>query len=101
MMISTCYPEFITVTCLNWQQVLLSNQHKDIIIDSLRFLVREERVRVSGFVIMNNHFHLIWQIMGVHKREDVQRDFLRFTSQQVLKSLRNQESPLLKTVAGE
>jgi hypothetical protein len=34
-------------------------------------------------------------MMGDHNRVDVQRDFLRFTSQQILKSLRNQESPLL------
>ncbi|MBS1508050.1 MAG: hypothetical protein JSS79_15525 [Bacteroidetes bacterium] len=33
--------------------------------------------------------------MGDHKREDVQRDFLKFTSQQILKLLRNQKSPLL------
>ncbi len=33
--------------------------------------------------------------MGEHKREDVQRDFLRFTSQQILKYLRNSNSSLL------
>ncbi len=44
---------------------------------------------------MDTHFHLIWQVLGEHKREDVQRDFLRFTSQQILKNLRNDKSPTL------
>ena len=43
---------------------------------------------------MTNHLHLIWQINGDHKREDVQRDFLKFTSQQILKQLRNTSSHL-------
>lgn len=47
-------------------------------------------------MLMENHFHMIWQVMGDHKREDVQRDFLRFTAQQILKSLRNLNSTLLE-----
>ena len=65
---------------------------KDIVIDSLRFLSKAERIRVFGFVVMSNHFHLIWQMSGDHKRDDVQRDFLKFTSQQILKVLRNEKS---------
>ena len=38
--------------------------------------------------------HVIWQVLGDHKREDVQRDFLKFTSQQILKVLRNEQSPM-------
>jgi len=94
-MISKYYPEFITITCLNWLPVLRPKDHKDIIIESLRFLVQAERVKVSCFVVMENHFHLIWQVMGDHTREDVQRDFLRFTAQQILKNLRNNKSQML------
>jgi putative transposase len=34
-------------------------------------------------------------MLGDHKAEDVQRDFLKFTSQQILKVLRNEKSELL------
>ena len=95
-MIAKYYPEFLTVTCLNWIPLLSARENKEIIINSLRFLVREGRVKVSSFVLMENHFHLIWQVMGEHKREDVQRDFLRFTAQQILKQLRNFKSAMLK-----
>jgi putative transposase len=95
MLIAKYHPGFITVTCLNWAPVLTAKEHKEIIVNSLRFLVRQERVRVSAFVLMDTHFHLIWQVMGEHTREDVQRDFLKFTSQQILKHLRNNNSPIL------
>ena len=95
MILSKYYAEFITVTCLEWLPVLANDKHKEIITESLRFLVKEKRVTVYGFVLMSTHFHLIWQVMGDHKREDVQRDFLRFTAQQILKQMRNDNSLLL------
>jgi len=94
-MIAKEYPEFITVTCLEWKAILKEDAYKDQVIDSLRFLVREGRVVIYAFVIMDNHFHLIWQMLGDHKRDEVQRDFLKFTGQQILKSMRNEKSEIL------
>jgi putative transposase len=93
-MYSKEHPEFITVTCLEWKPILQDDRFKDVIIESLSFLTKESRITVYAFVIMQNHFHLIWQMMGDHKREDVQRDFLKFTGQQILKCLRNERSPV-------
>jgi REP element-mobilizing transposase RayT len=73
---------------------LEDDSFKEIVLDSLSFLTKADRINVFAFVIMSNHFHLIWQMKGDHKREDVQRDFLRYTSQQILKHLRNKQSPL-------
>ena len=85
-------PEFITGTCLEWKPLIESESHKLILIDSLRFMVRNSRVMVNGFVLMSNHFHIIWQMVGNHKRENVQRDFMKYTSQMILKSLRESGS---------
>ena len=93
-MIAKEYAEFITVTCLEWVHILKEDRFKDIVIDSLRFLSKEGRIRLYGFVIMSNLFHLIWQVLGDHKRNDVQRDFLKFTGQQILKILRNENSEM-------
>ncbi len=89
------YPEFITATAHDWLPVLSCDVDKQIILDSLRFLVNAQRVKVTAFVLMDTHFHLIGQVLGAHKREDVQRDFLRFTSQQILKRLRNEKPEVL------
>jgi REP element-mobilizing transposase RayT len=90
------HPDFVTTTCLEWKPILADDRFKEIIISSLRFSSIEKRVVVYGFVIMRNHFHLIWQILGDYSREDVQRDFLKFTGQQILKHLRNESSAMLE-----
>ena len=94
-MFATEYPEFTTVTCLEWKAILESDREKEIIIDSMRFLVKEARATIFAFVLMSNHFHLIWQMMANHKKEDEQRNFLRFTGQQILKNFRNDNSAML------
>ena len=74
------YADFTTVTYLEWKHVLQEDRFKDIIVDSLSFLSESNRVNIFAFVIMSNHFHLMWQMLGDYKREDVQRNFLKYTS---------------------
>jgi putative transposase len=45
--------------------------------------VKNNPIKVYGFVVMPNHIHLIWKINQQHKRESVQRDFLTYTAQQI------------------
>jgi putative transposase len=75
--------QFFTATILEWKHLLKKDIYKNIIIDSFEFLVRNNRVEIYGFVIMPNHIHLIWKINNNLKREDVQRDFMKYTAQQI------------------
>ncbi len=93
--ISKEHADFLTVTCLEWKHVLKEDRLKDIVIESLVYLTKAKRIYVYGFVIMSNHFHLIWQMIAAHKRNEVQRDFLKYTSQQILKAMRTEKSKLL------
>ena len=81
MAIITEYPAFFTATVLNWHKLLHQDKYKEIIIGSLRFLVQKQRIKLNAFVIMPNHLHLIWQMKNNCFRDDVQRDFLKFTAQ--------------------
>jgi putative transposase len=91
-------PEFVTVTCLEWKRVLKEDRFKDIIISSLSFLSTENRVTIYAFVLMPNHMHFVWRIHRGHRRENVQRDFLGFTSKQILRVLKNENAPLQKAL---
>jgi putative transposase len=75
--------QFYTATILEWKYLLKSNTYKQIIIDSLAFLVREKRVKIYGFVIMDNHIHLIWQGTDLHSLKHSQLSFMKFTAQQI------------------
>jgi putative transposase len=92
------HPVFLTVTCLNWIPILDDNRFKRILTDSFRHLVINKRVDIYAFVLMSNHFHLIWQVLEDNLYQDVQRDLLRYTSQQILKILRNENSNLLSKI---
>jgi len=72
------HAQFFTATILEWKHLLKEDKYKDIIIESLRFLVKEKRATVYAFVIMSNHIHLVWQVQAGHKKENVQRDFLKY-----------------------
>jgi len=94
--LTTYYPQFFTATILEWKLVLKEDKYKDIIVSSLRFLVEHKRVKVFSFVIMPNHLHLIWQIQPGNEREDVQRDFLKYTAQKIRFDLMDNSPALLK-----
>jgi putative transposase len=89
---------FFTSTINSWQNLLIKNKRKQIIINSLKYLVEKNRISLHAFVIMPNHIHLIFTLSEEEVQEKFQRDFLRFTSQQIIKSMihGNEEDELLK-----
>lgn len=93
---SDYYPGFFTATILEWKKLLQPDKLKDVIIHSLRFLVRENRVRVYAFVIMDNHIHIIWQAMADHIPKDIQLSSMKYTAQIILKELRNNHLQVLE-----
>ncbi len=88
------HAEFVTITCLYCHPLLKDDRIKQIIIDSLIYLTKNGRIRVFAFVIMSNHLHMVWQMLGSHERPNVQRDFLKYTAQRILKLLKSEGIPL-------
>ena len=82
-LIITEYPQFFTATIQQWKNLLKRDKYKDIIINSLRFLVDQQRIKLNAFTIMINHLHLIWQMKPLIDPQDVQRDFLKYTAQMI------------------
>ena len=75
--------EFFTATCLNWQPLLLPDERKQILMDSLRFMVADNRIWLYGFVIMPNHIHLMWRRKDEWVNKSTEQIFLKFTAQQI------------------
>ena len=81
------YPQFFTATIYEWKDVFIDNRNKDIIIDSLKFLVTSKRIILNAFVIMSNHIHLIWQPMFGFTPSAIQASFMKYTAQQLKRSI--------------
>lgn len=88
MVYKNYYPHYFTATILEWKRLLKPDKYKELIISSLDYMVKANRIAVYGFVIMINHFHLIWHIKEGQVKSDVQRDILKYTAQIILKDLR-------------
>ena len=94
--IITEWPQYFTATNLEWKKLLQLDKYKDIIVDSLRFLVADKRITLYAFVIMINHIHLIWRMYADIDPEAVQRDFLKYTAQKIKADLRKYNSAVLE-----
>ena len=82
---------------MDWKHLLLDNRHKDIIVDSLKFLVTEKRIILNAFVIMSNHIHLIWQPTFAFTLSDIQASLLKHTAKQLKRSLAEKDAATLET----
>jgi len=58
-------------------------------------LVKDKRAKIFAFVIMENHIHLIWQVMPGNDPDAVQRDFLKYTAQRIKKDLERNHPAVL------
>src|SRR5690606_21755808 len=89
-------PQFFTATILNWNKLLKPESHKMIIIESLVYLVRSERVIVYGYVIMDNHLHIIWKLTLFYSLKHTQLSFMKFTAQRIKRDLETHHRDVLK-----
>src|SRR5688572_890591 len=96
ILIPTEWPQFFTATNQEWKKLLKPDKYKDIIIDSLRFLVNSKRIKLYSFVIMINHVHLIWQMHPFIDSKAVQRDFLKYTAGKIKADLAKHHQAVLE-----
>jgi putative transposase len=86
------WPQFFTATIQVWKHLLKEEKYKNIVIDALRFLVKEEKVTINGFVIMSNHLHIIWQSNGNNSIQKIQNSFIKHTSKEFKKQLEKEDN---------
>lgn len=55
----TEYPYFLTCTIVNWLPIFSSPSIAKIILDSWQFLQDQQRLTIHGYVILENHLHLV------------------------------------------
>ncbi|CAA9325147.1 MAG: hypothetical protein AVDCRST_MAG56-7085 [uncultured Cytophagales bacterium] len=86
---------FYTATSLRWQRLLVRDAYKDVIIESLQWLVDRQKVRLYGYVVMPNHVHFIWESISMNGREKPHASFMKHTGHLFLKNLQKHHSQVL------
>ena len=89
------WPQFYTATILQWKPLLQQDKYKDIIVNSLQYMVTNKRITLFAFVIMNNHLHIIWQVLYNEMPTTIQFSFMKYTAQQIKFDLQINDTSLL------
>ena len=86
------WPQFFTATIQKWKHLLKEDKYKNIIVDSLKFLIQEDSIIINGIVIMPNHLHIIWQAKGNNDLQKIQTSFIKHTSKEFKKLLEKDDN---------
>ena len=93
-MLQTYKTEFLTAEIPERKPLLANDEHKQIVIDSMKWLTEQKRCIINAFVIMPNHIHLLWKIAEGYKRDEVLETLFSFTRFAFLLSLKQKPNDL-------
>ena len=85
-------PHFMTATVNHWLPLFTRPETVNILLDSWRFLQREAGFMLYGYVILENHLHLI--AASENLSHDMQR-FKSYTARQIIEHLEQRQSTRL------
>jgi|SRR6478735_387303 len=68
-----------TATINGWKHLMKEDQYKDIVISSFQHLVKNEFIRLYGYVIMPNHIHMIAEMLKKNRTEFPLGSMTKFT----------------------
>ncbi len=86
------HPHFLTCTVLNWLPIFTRQESVMILIESLKYLQREENLKLYAYVILENHIHLVAQSDDIGRS---MRHFKSFTAKEILKLLQKERAHTL------
>ena len=78
---------FVTDTVVDWVDIFSRPLYRHIIIESLQYCQKEKGLIIYSWVLMTNHLHAIVGTSGANKVSDILRDFKKFTSKEILRTL--------------
>lgn len=88
--IKTDMAYYLTMTVVNWVDVFTRQNHRDAIIESLKYCQKEKGLIVFAYCIMSNHIHMIVNTHEPYQLKDTIRDFKKFTSKKILDQIQNE-----------
>ena len=78
---------FWTSIIVMWKHLLKQEKYRELIIESLKYLSDRKLISVYGYVVMPNHVHFIWEMLGKNNKEMPDSSFTKFTAHALKKDL--------------
>ena len=81
---------FLTMTIVDWIDLFTRVNHKNLLIDSLKFCQENKGLNIFGWCLMPSHLHMIANTNEPFQLDDVVRDFKRHTSKHLIAQIENE-----------
>ncbi len=78
---------FIAITVVEWIDVFTRKTYKDIIVDSMNYVIDKKGLIIFAWVIMSNHLHMIVSCEENYHISDAIRDFKKYTSKRIISEI--------------
>jgi REP element-mobilizing transposase RayT len=80
-------PHFFTITLVEWIHLFDEEEHRNVIIDSLRFAQQNKGLIIHAYVIMPSHFHMIAKAKPGSELWPIIRDLKKYTSKMIVRGI--------------
>ena len=80
---------FVTFTVINWLDIFIRKDYKDIFLDSIRHCQKKKGLELCAYVIMSSHVHMIIGRSAEDGLDGIIRDIKKFTSSSIIKAIKN------------
>ncbi len=78
---------FLTLTVVGWIDVFTRPNHKQAILDSLKYCQQHKSLALLGWCLMPSHLHLIARADGKFTLPEIIRDFKKYTANKIIKQI--------------
>jgi putative transposase len=85
---------FVTSTIVDWIPVFMSDKYYSIVINNLKFYQSKYNLIIFAYVIMKNHFHLIFSNKNISK---TMQSFKKYTAKEIIENLKIEDNKKLLT----
>jgi len=82
---------FVTSTVVDWIDVFTRNIYRDILLDSFRFCQDKQGLQIHAWVLMPNHFHLIFSCINKANPGTVIKNIKSFTAMKIIDAIINNQ----------
>ena len=82
-------PHFITMPFVVWIDLFSREKYKELLIENIKFCIKEKGLSIHAYVIMTNHVHMIVRSKEDQDLAGIIRDFKRFTAKKIYEELKN------------
>ena len=91
-------PYFVSFAVVEWLDVFTRNEYKNILLENLSYCQQHKGMEIYSWCIMSNHVHLVFRSLGEENPEVILGKFKRFTSNAVVKAIKENERESRKEI---